>query len=296
MLRTILIMIALLPFDELTSMELINNDDVMIKRIYRDIFLQVEKRSICYQVDSSIITAISRNISDIKSSCDLSTMILPPCRYKKPISPHAKEALAAVGASIYAYKTKDFWARLFSEGKTTTTTKSPLAVHSNKTTRLKQNNSSESSVQAARARPSSSYLRRDKRALGLLIRAAPHVGNFIKWTSVLSATSVAGSVATHYLNEKENVKLTRKLINCKEANFGCMSGLCWANCGPRLFSADWCFTTKNVTELSAVFCAQNAECDPCLQCGSTCHMELGTGAGLPPGTITPETDIRKKHD
>lgn len=208
-------------------------------------------------------------------------------------SPKAKEALAAVGASVYAYKTKDIWARLFLDEKTTAaTTKSPLAAANFKTTRLTP---SESSILAARANPSS-YLSRNKRALGILVKAVPHVGNFVKWTSIFGVASVAGSVATHYLNERENEKLTRKTIECRHSNFGCIGGYCWTNCGPRLFSADWCFTTKNTSELNYIPCVLREECDPCLQCGSICHLELGSGSGVPPGTITPQNDSRKKSD
>lgn len=88
MFKAILIMLALSPLG--TPMELIDDDDAMIKRIHRDIYLQVDKRNICYQIDSSVIATISQSIPQIKSNCELSNLKLPSYKYKKPIPINTK--------------------------------------------------------------------------------------------------------------------------------------------------------------------------------------------------------------
>lgn len=36
----------------------------------------------------------------------------------------------------------------------------------------------------------------------------------------------------------------RAKIACETSDYGCYNGYCWANCGPRVASGDWCYTTK----------------------------------------------------
>lgn len=42
-------------------------------------------------------------------------------------------------------------------------------------------------------------------------------------------------------------QLARRTIDCELNNVGCIKNMCWSNCDTRLYSADWCFVTKNVS-------------------------------------------------
>lgn len=75
--------------------------------------------------------------------------------------------------------------------------------------------------------------------------------------------------------------LNRSRIDCRQNNFGCSDNICWTNCGPRLQSDDFCFTSSptgksshsiivaNVT-LNLAMCIKDSDCDPCWSCASSC--------------------------
>lgn len=99
----------------------------------------------------------------------------------------------------------------------------------------------------------------------------------------LSGVAIAATdnaIKDAYYTKNQN-KLARKAIECQNNNFGCLENVCWTNCGPRLYSADWCLTTKtgktdenNNAELAS--CTKDSECDPCYPCGSVCSLEGGS--------------------
>lgn len=74
------------------------------------------------------------------------------------------------------------------------------------------------------------------------------------------------------LNEPQN----RAKIDCKTNEYGCMQGMCWTNCGPRLDAGDWCFTTKNetVSVRNIMRCSNRDDCDPCWSCAGDCVASL----------------------
>lgn len=57
-----------------------------------------------------------------------------------------------------------------------------------------------------------------------------------------------GGVGTNEYNNYRTAqiesRLRRQVINCRLNNYGCLEGVCWSNCGPRLRSGDWCLLTK----------------------------------------------------
>lgn len=82
-------------------------------------------------------------------------------------------------------------------------------------------------------------------------------------------------------------------MNCLKNNFGCFDGgVCWANCGPRVRTSDYCFTTNITSETIKVLkdyieptenpiavgltekkaCVLQEDCDPCAPCISPCFM------------------------
>lgn len=75
--------------------------------------------------------------------------------------------------------------------------------------------------------------------------------------------------------------LNRSRIDCRQNNFGCSDSICWTNCGPRLQSDDFCFTSSptgksshsiivaNVT-LNLAMCIKDSDCEPCWPCASSC--------------------------
>lgn len=77
--------------------------------------------------------------------------------------------------------------------------------------------------------------------------------------------------------ERDNeVKLVYRGMDCKLRHFGCKENSCWANCGPRISSDDWCFVTKNDTvgadDIKQVACKRDSDCSPCLPCAGSCMM------------------------
>lgn len=120
---------------------------------------------------------------------------------------------------------------------------------------------------------------RQKRVIPAFVAPAARI---VGWTVGMAvagaAASVAGAVATDQLAERrEKEQLKRLKIDCTKNNAGCFESLCWANCGPRLHSSDWCFTAKtihkdkNKTEIAK--CVYASDCDPCWSCGTTCYMD-----------------------
>lgn len=87
---------------------------------------------------------------------------------------------------------------------------------------------------------------------------------------------VLGKFAAKYAKDNEE-RLARRTIDCNLNNSGCMQNMCWTNCGPRLYSADWCYVTKNHTvpkkEIKIVSCEKDSDCNPCWKCAFTCTME-----------------------
>lgn len=76
--------------------------------------------------------------------------------------------------------------------------------------------------------------------------------------------------------ENANQPQNRAKIDCKTNEYGCMQGMCWSNCGPRLDAGDSCFTVKNVTAgaRNIVSCSVPADCDPCWSCARDCVPSL----------------------
>lgn len=63
-----------------------------------------------------------------------------------------------------------------------------------------------------------------------------------------AAVSAIDIKMREYAAIKAEERLRRKIITCDQGNYGCIQNICWTNCGPRLDSSDWCFTTKNVSK------------------------------------------------
>lgn len=74
-----------------------------------------------------------------------------------------------------------------------------------------------------------------------------------------------------FLNRPKLQPLRR---NCTKNSAGCKDDKCWTNCGPRLSSDDWCFTTKNQTtkrdSIEYVTCKNDTDCDKCWPCANSC--------------------------
>ncbi|XP_031636070.1 uncharacterized protein LOC116348965 [Contarinia nasturtii] len=111
----------------------------------------------------------------------------------------------------------------------------------------------------------------------------PVVGRLIGWTAAMSIAGVSAVAADILIRDaiaQKNAKaLSRISIDCNLNLYGCLNGFCWHNCGPRLSSADWCFSTKkNLTEHPVVMtqCSNDLDCSPCDGCATTCYMEGGT--------------------
>lgn len=114
----------------------------------------------------------------------------------------------------------------------------------------------------------------------------PVIGKLVAWTGTMTAAGVATSYIDTAIKEKaareQEERLARKSIDCELNNFGCIQNICWSNCGPRLYSADWCFVTKNLTvstegNVELAHCEKDSDCQACWRCASSCIME-GTGS------------------
>lgn len=72
--------------------------------------------------------------------------------------------------------------------------------------------------------------------------------------------------------ETEEMRQERAKIDCTSNEYGCLNGMCWTNCGPRLDKGDWCYTTKNITAVprKSTNCFINTDCNPCWSCAGVC--------------------------
>lgn len=101
-------------------------------------------------------------------------------------------------------------------------------------------------------------------------------GSIMKWGGIY----VVGSAGSKYIERKMDQSFDqedneRANWNCHKNNFGCMRGRCWTNCGPRVKTADYCYTTykipQNTTEkVKLIKCNYDSQCANCLPCGTTC--------------------------
>lgn len=119
----------------------------------------------------------------------------------------------------------------------------------------------------------------------------------------MTGAGVSAVVVDHHLREESEIareirqekKIKRRKLGCKENNFGCIENVCWSNCGPRIKSGDWCLTTKdetaygnstltsNTTQPTITYknngtaptatCVQDSDCDPCWRCAGGCLLE-----------------------
>lgn len=128
-------------------------------------------------------------------------------------------------------------------------------------------------------------------------RRAPQIGTAILKTVGKMAgwglTMTAAGAATSSIDvdiraaaaRKEEMRLLNTRVDCNRHNVGCIQNLCWSNCGPRTFSADWCFVTRNITEhVELAKCTRDSDCQKCWPCGTTCLME-GTNISIDDVTV-----------
>lgn len=102
-------------------------------------------------------------------------------------------------------------------------------------------------------------------------------GKFVGWTVALTAAGTIGSNTAvwldHHLARQEYMSTQQNELSCNSFNYGCIHNVCWANCGNREDSADWCFTNANATMKNSKHCKYDSDCDPCEDCVSECFME-----------------------
>lgn len=97
----------------------------------------------------------------------------------------------------------------------------------------------------------------------------------IKWTGIITASNVASNAIDRKLTGA-TAKSDRTYDNCNTNGFGCLKGLCWRHCGPRLRSADWCYANKNgSTEVNFLRCNDDTDCSPCNPCSGQCLTDDG---------------------
>lgn len=124
-------------------------------------------------------------------------------------------------------------------------------------------------------------IRRKRRAFGAIL---PAVGRLGALTVVMTGVGVETSYIDTKMKERMEERLldqridrlARHKLDCGKYNYGCMQGNCWTNCGPRVSAADWCYTTKNATDLKNVKfqpCTNHGDCDPCWTCAASCIMD-----------------------
>lgn len=115
----------------------------------------------------------------------------------------------------------------------------------------------------------------------------------------LTIATVSGVALDNYMKEKYRasreeanmIKKIRRSMNCSENNYGCIESVCWSNCGPRLYSADWCVVKPPKSEVNIApdgndtvisiktvhsvdfRCVTKNDCNPCWACASTCMLE-----------------------
>lgn len=112
-------------------------------------------------------------------------------------------------------------------------------------------------------------------------------GKFIAWGAVFTSAGVIGSGSgvwlEHYLSREDYNFVIEQQSKCNFFNSGCHENLCWANCGTRKSSSDWCFTknaNENSTQMTlfgivnnAKLCQFNRQCDSCAECASECFSD-----------------------
>lgn len=131
---------------------------------------------------------------------------------------------------------------------------------------------------------------RKTRGIGVVL---PYIGRFVTFAGGMAVAGVATSAADNLIKDKiardNEERLARRTIDCDLNNVGCIENLCWTNCGPRLYSADWCFVTKNVSvpkeKIQFAACERDSDCQPCWPCASACIME-GSSINNTPGKIS----------
>lgn len=110
--------------------------------------------------------------------------------------------------------------------------------------------------------------------------------------SALIAAIASAYVSDHLATKREEYlrnlpppDYERSTENCKKTEAGCLENLCWKLCGPRVSHRDFCFTAapdgtrasthsvgiKNQT-IPLTECNNDADCDSCWACASTCTL------------------------
>lgn len=121
---------------------------------------------------------------------------------------------------------------------------------------------------------------------GFVRKVGNKCGKYVAWTTVLASSAVIGSGVSiwldHKLNRDDYLFVWELEHSCKKYNFGCHHNLCWANCGVRSDSSDWCFTKStegNFTRMTpfgivqnAKFCNSEEDCNACEKCTSDCFV------------------------
>lgn len=72
------------------------------------------------------------------------------------------------------------------------------------------------------------------------------VGKVLLYGVTFTASDVGGEQVNNLINKAraENTVFRRPQIDCASNNRGCFNGYCWVNCGPRVHSDDWCYSTN----------------------------------------------------
>lgn len=124
--------------------------------------------------------------------------------------------------------------------------------------------------------------RRDLRKKRALAAIVPVAGKIVGWTIGMTVAGAAASATGAYVSDalaqkREQEYLERLPIDCKKNNVGCFEGVCWSNCGPRMRSSDWCFTTEafpaNLNDTQIAKCKIARDCNPCWECATSCYMD-----------------------
>lgn len=108
-------------------------------------------------------------------------------------------------------------------------------------------------------------------------------GKFVGWTATLTIAGTIGSNTAvwldHYLSKQDYMSIMQQEPTCRSFNYGCEKNICWANCGNRNDSADWCFTKANTnSNQTSLFerlkvCNHDKDCNPCDECASECFID-----------------------
>lgn len=138
---------------------------------------------------------------------------------------------------------------------------------------------------------------RRKRAIPPLV---PFMARLIAWGGMMTASGVAIAVIQKSMEAES--KLKRIQIDCKSNSVGCLSNICWSNCGPRLDKADWCYAGNSsvingTRTVQLQECEHDSDCNPCTSCASVCFKqeEMGEYDTVNSTNQTPTTVSRKKR-